>query len=67
MKNCIELTKAEEFQDDAKERLNRVFLSVSNTSIAVTLDECLPGCIMFLKFVKKKNKKKNKKIGFHVT
>ena len=53
MKNCIELIKAEEFQDDAKERL---LLSVSNSSIAVTLDEFLPGYIMFLKFVKRKKK-----------
>ncbi len=45
--NCKELTKAEDFQDEAKERLNRVFHSVSNASVAVTFDECLPGYVMF--------------------
>ena len=48
IKKCLELTKAEDFMDEARGRLCRVFDSAN------TFEECLSGYVMFLKFIFKK-------------
>ena len=60
IKKCLEFTKAEDFMDEARDRLCRVFDSANAIGIGFTFEECLSGYVMFLKFIKKK-----KKVGMH--
>ena len=54
IKKCLELTKAEDFMDEARGRLCRVFDSANANGLGFTFEECLSGYVMFLKFIKKK-------------
>ena len=51
IKKCLELTKAEDFMDEARGRLCRVFDSANANGLGFTFEECLSGYVMFLKFI----------------
>ena len=52
--NSKVLISSENIEIEAKERLSGVLESLSDTSLEFTLNDCLPGYLMYLNFIKKK-------------